>query len=216
MPPLSTVDHDSIVYPTATSMQEQSVVGECSTVTTAARTRTMTTKKRKPLSSSQAKQRKSVSFDQSVKVRKTIHILDYTDEELFACWYSNAEFDNIRQNNAVEVKFFFRMKLSSRHGEKKNDDNGDGWKNLYCKRGLESFLSKSIMKRRHRAIVSREAVYDEQEYQWDHHQGGRESYDVECNSSTRTIARVYEKATLKSRALARYVGLKDALEVQKK
>ena len=182
MPPLSTFDNHRIIYPT-TIVEEH--YGECSVSTT--------TKKNYPLSSPQQKQRKSVSFDQSVKVRKTIHVFDYTDEELYACWYNDAEFANIREDIAIEVDFF-RTRLAQQ-------DNNN---NQYCSRGLESFSSKNILKNQQRAVISREAVYDEQEFQWDNN-----LCDDEC------IGRLYEKATLKSRALARYVGLKDALEVQR-
>jgi len=34
---------------------------------------------------------KSVAFDQVVRAKKTIHIANYTQEELIACWYTNHE-----------------------------------------------------------------------------------------------------------------------------
>ena len=187
MAPLSTFDYDTIIY-SPTFIIEEPNIGECSVPTT---TTSSTTKKNQPLSPSKPKQHKLVSFNNDVTVKETIHILDYNEEELSACWYSDTEYDMIRSDIAYELDLF-------QNGSSFQENN-----NGYCSRGLETFSSTLMKQRRQNAINARVAVYDEQEFQWDNN-----LCEVEY------IAHVYAEASYQSIALAHAVGLKDQLEAE--
>ena len=135
MAPLSTFDNDRIVHPSNTIIIEEHA-GECSMTTT--------TKMNQPLTSKpQRKQHKSISFNNIVKVRQSIHVLDYTDDEISACWYNDTEFDTIRANIAYELHLLQNGLLQE--------------SNECCRRGLESFSARLMAQRRKSASLSREA-----------------------------------------------------------
>eukprot|EP00531_Pseudo-nitzschia_arenysensis_P011498 CAMPEP_0116128036 /NCGR_PEP_ID=MMETSP0329-20121206/7149_1 /TAXON_ID=697910 /ORGANISM="Pseudo-nitzschia arenysensis, Strain B593" /LENGTH=217 /DNA_ID=CAMNT_0003622155 /DNA_START=75 /DNA_END=728 /DNA_ORIENTATION=+ len=141
------------------------------------------TKKRKEPTSS-AQQKKSVSFLPSVLMYRTLHINDYTDEEIDNTWYNGEEMQTI-VDNCVRI-------ISSIDEE--NPAN-----NTQCIRGLE-FRAPSGSKRRatHR-FCAFDAVLGEQDAQWE--------YGDNDSNKIRIRYRVYSKP---SQAEAFRIGLEDA------
>jgi hypothetical protein len=96
MPPLSTFDDKHA--PRIAFVWKLLVADQHSYSTTASTTKTT---KGPPLLAAPKAQQKSVIFNQTVSVRTTLHIHNYSDDEVQACWYNRAEFKAIRK----DVKF---------------------------------------------------------------------------------------------------------------
>jgi hypothetical protein len=133
-------------------------------------------------------QEKGVTFAQSVSIRKALHIHNYSDDEVQACWYDVDERKAIRNN----VKFAVGLLMDGMLEE----DN-----ECHCQRGLEVHTQKGAERRLLNKCAAREAVLTEQELQWEDH-----VYDpayiamlcIDCSSS--------------AQATAHAIGLKDQLD----
>ena len=132
---------------------------------------------------------KKVSFKESVKVRKTKHVNDYTEEELDLCWFSPDEFASIKRNVVSELKFF----NANRH-----DSSQDK-----CLRGLEGRLSGTGNRRREQRFLAMDTVLVEQELQL--------SKGI---SDPARIAMLYREVAARDVTKARRAGLCDELCVR--
>jgi hypothetical protein len=96
---------------------------------------------------------KYVSFNENVRLRRTMALDDYTEEEVCATWFQKDEFDRIKS----------KVLLLVRKIERDGAEIGQGKK--YCIRGLESLLpERSEMKAEARRKVTT-AVFLEQDRQ---------------------------------------------------
>ena len=127
---------------------------------------------------------KKVSFHNDVSVRLTPGLDSFAEDEIAAAWYSRAELQDIRSGVRNEVKM-----LTSEVGATASEIEP---------RGLESFLPEGLARKQLRREVARDAVLDEQEYQW-----RRASDDPEL------LADIYFERTRDSATAARWQGLVD-------
>jgi hypothetical protein len=132
-------------------------------------------------------ERRSVSFSPSVAFRKIIHIKDYTNEEIAACWYDVVELETVKVEDIQTTLF---LMATGYLGCINNERT--------CVRGLESFTQTAqALNRQHRKAAI-DAVMDEQELQMD-----------EGITDPEMIADSYFDKTRRSKAMARVVGLSD-------
>jgi hypothetical protein len=126
----------------------------------------------------------AVRFNQSVMVKETLHINNYTDKEIESCWYTSHEYNTIQKGLFMTLDFMKLLSPSSSSptsttnlfysNSSNNNKNNDVSSSLmssmsmssYCMRGLEDLSSsgtkKSSLILRQNAIV---AVLDEQDRQ---------------------------------------------------
>ena len=126
-----------------------------------------------------------VSFNEEVRIRPTLSLRDFTEEELHNSWYSREEYNDISRGISKEVKKMTQGKVLR---DKK-----------YCERGLERFTeegSKTCSRNKVRAIHS---VLEEQ-----HKQNEEGRFDEN------SIAQVYETKSQGCRRKAYKAGLRDA------
>jgi hypothetical protein len=128
------------------------------------------------------KAKKVVTFQQSVKAKKTLHINNYTEEEIQACWFDDDESKQMKEEFRLAANLAMNGLLPQESS-----------------RGLELYTKEAQSRRQHKA-TAREEVLDEQELQWD-----EGAYDPEY------IAQIYEAASASSRARARSTGFQDEL-----
>ena len=95
---------------------------------------------------------KRVGFRESVAVRQVIHIDDYSDEEIAACWYDRLEFKVIKE----EVQFVAKL---LKEGRVQVDHP--------CVRGFEHKCPVTGPQKRAVRDAGIDAVLDEQDYQDD-------------------------------------------------
>jgi hypothetical protein len=97
---------------------------------------------------------KSVSFKPMAHAKNTLHIINYTEEEVKACWYTREEENDRRRHADLTVKAIQQnVYLFEEEDE-------------YCIRGLEQkipVLARSMYRSRRRALI---VVFDEQIRQW--------------------------------------------------
>lgn len=135
------------------------------------------------------KPKRSVSFFPNAKGRLTMHIGEYTEEEIAACWYTKNEYRGFKTEACFTVNF-----LESKHDI--------GVKN-YCKRGLEPFTragAKLLARNRDKAY---RAVFREQIIQ-----------DSEDKTNEVLLSNVYQQASQQARLSARLTGLSDEKEAR--
>lgn len=131
--------------------------------------------------------KKVISFNNRVKVRKTLHISDFTNDEVQECWYNCREKDSSRRLIRSTLNL---MKI----GDSKADDGTE------CgRRGLECFTAEGMEGRKRRRNKAKLAVFDEQDRQYD----DDEDFDDE------RIAKAYSKYTKSSRDIAVIMGMVD-------
>jgi hypothetical protein len=169
MPPLSTFDNHAIAF-------DWEPDHSCCPTTSYSTTKGILSPKA---------QQKSVTFSQSVSVRKTLHINNYADDEVQACWYDDDECKAIR----TDIKFAVSL-LNDGLLEEDNEYN--------CQRGLELHTRKGADRRLQNKRTLREAVLTEQELQWE-----EGMYDPEY------LAMVSMDYSSASQATAYAIGLKD-------
>ena len=130
---------------------------------------------------------KKVSFCETVRMKRTLHINDYTQREIEATWYSKADMEPIRR----EILQTVQLMESGRTAD--IDDV------IYCQRGLEFRTEQGARLRQRNKDLSREAVLDEQDFQ-------------ECSgySDIEAIASVYVHSTYQCQVAAHILGLTDA------
>jgi hypothetical protein len=132
-------------------------------------------------------ERRSVSFSPSVAFKKIIHIKDYTNEEIAACWYDVVELEMVKVDDIQTTLFLMANGYSSVINNER-----------VCARGLESFTQKGQALRRQHREVAIDAVMDEQELQME-----------EGITNPEMIADCYFDQTRRSKAMARVIGLSD-------
>ncbi|KAG7344114.1 hypothetical protein IV203_022122 [Nitzschia inconspicua] len=134
---------------------------------------------------------RSVSFSPTRVEIESLHYKDYTAEEFHATWYTNREWDAMKQERRALIKRMDNInKINWEHLERSD----------VCVRGLES---KTDIARIHRyaglaAVVA--AVLDAQKLQM-----------RRGDSDAQAIADVCEMHTRQSTVQARHQGLKDAI-----
>lgn len=128
---------------------------------------------------------KRVTFKQSVRVRKGIHINEYKEDEVRACWYSKYEYKQIKTDNQHDLNMLSNGAFDI-----------DGAK--YCLRGIEAYFQQNTSQRRAQRARAVEMVLYEQDLQ---KQEG--SHDPEV------IAQVYQLATSFCLEQARHIALQD-------
>ena len=137
--------------------------------------------------------KKSITFSEAVKVKKTIHINNYTDDEIDACWYSNEECQRIRS----DVKYAIQL---VNNGLLEQDTE------QYSRRGVECKTRENQLRRKQLRMAAWFAVFEEQEYQYDEQHV--DELDVEY------ISHAYKTASSAALKIARATALKDELEAQ--
>ena len=126
---------------------------------------------------------KGVSFSLDVAVKRTL-INDYSDKEIEATWFDQADFDRIHK----EVHFIVELMEKIEHIDE----------DKYCTRGLEFRTKLGMEMRLHNRVCARDAVFDEQEFQW------KESLDEP--DAIRVEYQMYASPCLKT---AHFAGLLD-------
>jgi len=116
-----------------------------------------------------------VRFHRKVKVKSTIHLKHYTNQEIDACWYTPVEYSNIIEGLYLTLDLMqislapYNSLFSSSSSSKCKGDKSSSLSSLYCSRGLENLsieggLKHSTRSRRKNAIWS---VLDEQNVQYE-------------------------------------------------
>ena len=101
---------------------------------------------------------KQVTFHASAKVRRTLHINDYSKDEISSTWYNKQELDFIKVENQCYVHMLSNS-CSSNCSEQEESNN--------CLRGLEAISDVEFGKQKlANRTAAWEAVLDEQDYQY--------------------------------------------------
>ena len=95
---------------------------------------------------------KSVTFNKAVAVVRTLHISNYTDEEVFDTWFSPKEYKQMKR----EVKLTVSMME-----KKANFTEGVN----FSSHGLEGRTTDQMVERKEHRFASLDAVLDEQDRQ---------------------------------------------------
>jgi hypothetical protein len=98
------------------------------------------------------KPKKSVSFSESARMKKHIHINDFTQEEIDACWFTESELSQSRQEISYTIDLMTR-------GE-------DIDASKYCTRGLECRTPQGAAIKVQTKIDAWDSVMDEQDRQF--------------------------------------------------
>jgi hypothetical protein len=144
------------------------------------------------MSTEQQRSTKSVTFAETAKVRLTLHINDYSDDEIDACYYSREHFYGFKR----DIKRTARMMQMKR----KIDEN------VFCTRGLESRTHAGNKTRSTKRKASVCSVLMEQMKQFRSEEAeGKNCYDDE------KIAAMYAPFTRNSTTSAYLTGLSDEM-----
>jgi hypothetical protein len=96
---------------------------------------------------------KSVSFKHTVQARKTLHVMNYTEEEVKACWYTREEVKERRRQMHFMVK---AIELGAEISEEEDE---------YCMRGLVEYKTDvSIEKKQHDICGTANKDHSKREY----------------------------------------------------
>lgn len=98
------------------------------------------------------KPKKSVSFSESARMKKHIHIKNFTQEEIDACWFTEAELSQSRREIDYTIELMTR-------GE-------DIDASKYCTRGLECCTPQGAATKTQNKIDAWDSVMDEQDKQF--------------------------------------------------
>jgi hypothetical protein len=118
-----------------------------------------------------------------------MHINNYSDDEVDACWYNDYEFDMMRKNVRSAAKLLQNGMLEQDAADK------------CCRRGVEHLERKVTLQRQRNRLASTLAVLEEQELQWE-----------EGICEPEYIARVCKAISASSQASAHAIALKDELD----
>jgi hypothetical protein len=141
--------------------------------------------------------KKSVSFDPSVKVYRTLHINDYTDKQVKATWYSPSEQSKMKSSAINIVR---RMEQSTDRPRESD---------VFCTRGLEYFTVSGQERRKRRRQEAWDAVLRTQDLIV-YKQENNLSSDDDCDDDyQQIIADVYAEYTIASQRVARVMGMAD-------
>lgn len=113
-----------------------------------------TSEKKKDNKKQSKKAKRSVSFFSSVMVKRTIHINDYTDAEIDACFYSCDEAKEFRQEARQTAKML-------------EDGLFEADTETQCIRGTECRTRENTKRRQQLRLASSFAVFDEQDEQYE-------------------------------------------------
>jgi hypothetical protein len=97
---------------------------------------------------------KSLTFAPTVRVQKIIHINEFTDEEVSACYYHKEEMHRVKLELKATVQMF-------QDGELEKDTSH------FTKRGTEHRTPDAVKRRNRNKQMAAYAVFEEQEDQWD-------------------------------------------------
>jgi hypothetical protein len=136
------------------------------------------------------KQTKAVTLKKTVAAKKTIHVNDYTDEEITSCWYTEEENETIKAQSLLEASDLLDTEVS---------DDIDYQKS--CFRGLEHYVLHIAEERMAYKTIAVSTVLEEQQLQ-------RE----EGSDDPEFIAELYAECTSLARVKASILGLNDRLE----
>lgn len=136
-----------------------------------------------------------VSFKGTVLVHGVLHLKDYTEKELKACWYDRAGMERIRKHARYTLKQF---RVLQEEDEESSELTLTATDKDLCLRGLEGYTEKEMTQKQRRRFEAIDLVLEIQETQFVRH--GK----IVCNEA---IARAYAKVTEKSRRIARGWGI---------
>lgn len=131
-----------------------------------------------------------VSFFASVKVRICLHVNDYTQDEVHACWYNHEEREAMQENARVAAKLVLGGKLRQDTKE-------------FCRRGVEFATLAHKVRRQQLRQKAWFAVFDKQQAQ----------YEIGKPNEPELIAQAYKEASLEASSHAIELALKDQREV---
>ena len=146
-------------------------------------------------------QRKTVTFSQYDDEYNTLHIADFSLEEIIAYWYQNDELESIQLEIGATILAMARRPISNGIVNRRRNDKLFA-KGFLCARGLEAFRPEIYaLKNKHMGRVW-DTVLDEQYKQWS---SGRN-----CNPNA--IAYACRTLTRRSVAVARLRAISDERE----
>ena len=131
--------------------------------------------------------KRSVSFHGRVRCRNSIHLNDFSDDEIDACWYSDTEYSNMEE----EIRFLSTL---IDQGQLELEDSS------YCLRGAESHTALQSSRRHEVKLAVVGEVIREQALQW-----------AEGSSDPEYIAHVSQIKSIQSLEYARRMALEDEL-----
>lgn len=165
------------------------------------------------MSNKKPRPKRSVSFHVSVTVRPSLHIVDYTENEINLCWYKAEEYRSIRADihRAVNCLQKQHQQQEQQHEqqqgeypaaqhEHKHEENT----NERCWRGIECKTRQSRSRRQQLRLSGWYAVFSEQE---------RQGWSKTCEPS-HIIAHAYGSASAPAVAIARAVAISDELDAK--
>lgn len=139
----------------------------------------------------QSKSGRRIRFNTRVAVKETIHVNEYTDEELFLTWYRKSDFSKMKTSYAYIVQL-----LGAGRYQGDTDE--------MTSRGLEYRHREGAMKRKANKLNALYAVLDEQERQWS---SGYESDE--------TLRNIYLQHSTHCRHAAHAMGQRDEDECRR-
>eukprot|EP00339_Tiarina_fusa_P020131 CAMPEP_0117022020 /NCGR_PEP_ID=MMETSP0472-20121206/16594_1 /TAXON_ID=693140 ORGANISM="Tiarina fusus, Strain LIS" /NCGR_SAMPLE_ID=MMETSP0472 /ASSEMBLY_ACC=CAM_ASM_000603 /LENGTH=200 /DNA_ID=CAMNT_0004727759 /DNA_START=32 /DNA_END=634 /DNA_ORIENTATION=+ len=105
-------------------------------------------------SSSSSRANRTVSFNDAVRCIGTLHINNYTDEEVFNTWFTNQEFKQMKR----DIKW--TVSMMEQKEEHRCEDGVH-----YCSRGLEDKTTVALVHKTQHRFCAIDAVLDEQDRQ---------------------------------------------------
>jgi hypothetical protein len=132
---------------------------------------------------------KKVRFHASIDVREVPHLKDLPEGETLATWYTQTEFESIKQSLVATVRLMMAKKLIERD---------------LCVRGLEFRTPRGAKLRKQNKLKSLTAVWNEQVAQW-----------KEDRSDEEAISFVYQQGIHECRTVALRLGLQDEQEARR-
>ncbi len=150
--------------------------------------------KRNILTSSTVLQRcssrkQSVSFKTTVNVHLVLHLNNYTEEEVKACWFEASEMNEIKTGILVTLQ---KMEMRTSPFSLISEQKG------ICSHGLDSFTEDGLLRQRMRLSQAIDAVLDIQYSQF-------EKFDSIHNA--KAIADAYDKCTIESTFITRTMAM---------
>lgn len=130
---------------------------------------------------------KKVSFSNQKQIRSTVHIRDYTKEEIEATWLTETDYANIKAEMRLAIALVHAGIVL-----------GEEDTMSYCHRGLECRTKKGSTRRMINKTIARDAVLDEQDRQYD-------SFVTDSEA----IAKFYIAICHPSQVSARIMGMSD-------
>jgi hypothetical protein len=135
----------------------------------------------------QQPKKKSVAFSGNVRMKKHMHINNYTPEEIEACWFTKAELSQSSEEISYTIELMTR-------GEGADIDASK-----YCTRGLECRTPLGAATKNKNKIAAWDSVMDEQDKQ----------FNMGINDVD-TISMVYIQCTMSCQVSATIMAALDA------